>query len=690
MFISNRSKCSGTGGSLRMSVIYRRYALPFAVCVLFGCGGDDNGSTNENINAGDGGIFCDPGEFLGCDGEDLILCASSGTGSTRVACGPAGCSEMQERCNECDPSEPDGCEGDRRVQCSEDGLALDSELCPWGCRISNDGSLCNDCRPDSVECHDATHLVSCNGEGQVLNEEQCQFGCAVDEGRCNECEPLTVACAGGDLTACDPDGLVEQVEHCENGCDPEALECQCLTHRCIDDWTLLRCGYNGLTAGTELCLNGCSEESGNDRCNECFPGSVTCDGEDVRTCGADGQVASVEQCAMGCDQWETPGRCRSFAPRYVSVASLDIGTDDFEPAVDVVIDTTAETIIGTSGSPPPEWTPPAITIAQPHGPDIWVVHFHDVTITSPQVVRVVGDKGLALVASGRVSIQLGGIIDASGHGPTAGAGGRHAFSAAWGGSGGPPDGLGGPALNASVCEQQRPSGGGGAHSGAGGSGGSTYTGGDTVLGGAGGAIIGSTQMQELLGGGCGGGTAPYDSNAGAGGGVLIITAKNGIEITSFPSWSLFGRIDVSGGGGQNRGTGGGAGGSVFLEAPIIEVDGLLRAVGGGGACGDQDGAGSDGYDTGNGCDPSGGGHANGGDGGYSDNRQTSLGGGNGTTGLCGSSSGYSAGGGGGAAGHARFRVANDPSNLTITNNASLLFAPCSGSQASCVDVFTPF
>ncbi|MDY0002111.1 MAG: hypothetical protein RBU30_12510, partial [Polyangia bacterium] len=650
----------------------------------FGCGGSKDPSNNNTVWT-DGSVDCDPGSFLGCDGQDLILCNVEGSGSTRVPCGLLGCDAERQRCNQCDRNEPESCEGDLRVECSSEGIEIATELCPWGCTEGSGTATCNECRPEAIECHDATELVTCDGDGQITATQDCQFGCAMEEGRCNECAPLTVSCIGDELTACDPDGLVEQSEHCEQGCNAEALQCQCVSDTCLDEFTLLRCGAGGLPSGAELCVNGCTEGTGGGRCNECFPGSVLCDGQDVVTCGTDGLVASVMSCSMGCNSWEVPGRCLTFVPRYVDAASLEMGQEDFNPTCNVIIDTTARTIQCTTGNPPQAWTPPSLIVLQTYGPDLWVIHFRNVTIGTPRSVRVVGSRGLALVAAGAVTIQ--GVLDASARGATPGAGGRYSGSSAWTGPGTSPDGLVGAALPGAVCEFQRPSGGGGGHAGAGGNGGGTFTGADTIAGGVGGAAIGSQQLQPIYGGGRGNGTEVTQS--GAGGGVLIITARDSItlSVTPSPLGDLLGRCDASGGGGQSSGAGGGAGGSLFLEAPTIQVGGWIRAVGGGGACGS--GAGTDGYGSGNGCEPSGSG-ARGGDGGYSDDRPTISTGSNGTLGLCNTTTGYTAGGGGGGAGRARFRVATQPGNLTVGTGAILKFLPCGGTQAECVDVFTPF
>jgi hypothetical protein len=103
---------------------------------------------------------------------------------------------------------------------------------------------------------------------------------------------------------------------------------------------------------------------------------------------------------------------------------------------------------------------------------------------------------------------------------------------------------------------------------------------------------------------------------GAGGGIIVLVAWSEIVVGTTwmpPDIEMAGIVDVSGGGGQNWGVGGGSGGSILLEAPLVTVSGTLRGTGGGGAC--SNAAGIDGRVNGLGCTASNSNYASGGRGG---------------------------------------------------------------------------
>ncbi len=93
--------------------------------------------------------------------------------------------------------------------------------------------------------------------------------------------------------------------------------------------------------------------------------------------------------------------------------------------------------------------------------------------------------------------------------------------------------------------------------------------------GSGGAPYGDPACTEILLGSSGGGESGY---AGAGGGAVWLDAAVSVEITPF------GAVDVSGGHAADFATadaaGGGSGGTIRLDAPVVTVDGALVARGG--------------------------------------------------------------------------------------------------------------
>jgi hypothetical protein len=89
---------------------------------------------------------------------------------------------------------------------------------------------------------------------------------------------------------------------------------------------------------------------------------------------------------------------------------------------------------------------------------------------------------------------------------------------------------------------------------------------------------GNPELSPLRGGSTGGVTEPA-SGAGRGGGVLQLVAGASITVATG------GVIAVTGKGGAQFGIGGGSGGALLLEAPLLKINGTLSANGGAGANG---------------------------------------------------------------------------------------------------------
>ncbi len=634
---------------------------------LLGCGGDNN----DNDNATDGSIECEEGTFLGCDSDDLILCGINGDTSLRVACGLAGCNEEHERCNDCDPSAAVSCQGNRAVFCNEDGTeAAGGEYCEWGCDSDGTTAWCYSCSPDQAQCR-GDDLVTCDSAGEISSSETCANGCNADRGACNDCLPLEVHCIDDQLVGCDPDGLVDEAEDCPNGCDEVSLSCMCAGNECLDPNTMQVCDATGLVSGTELCLFGCSSDSSDAWCNDCVPDTTYCEGDVLHTCDSVGHVADSLDCALGCNAWYSPPRCYTFAPKYDYTEGLYAGVDAFNPSTLVTIDTTAETVQEGSG---PALTPSVHgEVLQTGGPDIWVIYF--TTVNIGKSVRVIGHRGLAIVASGDITITAR--IDASAHGSTPGPGG--AYSPSGGGTATGDDGN-----YYSACEFDITGAAGGGHTDHGGSGGSLGSGSNSYLAPDGGLAFGAAWLPgEPIIGGFFGGDNTSSITAGGPGGVILLTSATQILIDPTTFMFLPSNVDVSGGGGQSNGAGGGSGGSILLEAPVVNIDGRLFSVGGGGACGaSSNAAGEDGRDGGNGCDTT----PRGGDGGYSDDRPTSTSGGVGGFALCGAAQ-ANPGGGGGSIGRLLVRTGPMPNSLILGSNAAFRTERCNGTV--CTEFFVP-
>lgn len=138
---------------------------------------------------------------------------------------------------------------------------------------------------------------------------------------------------------------------------------------------------------------------------------------------------------------------------------------------------------------------------------------------------------------------------------------------------GPGEGPGGGAFTGGYAS----SGGGGGFGGAGGAGRDAS---GAALTGLGGDAYGDRECSEILLGSSGGGESGY---AGAGGGAVWLEATEAVEITPF------GEVDASGAHARDLAAphagGGGSGGTVRLDGPVVTVNGSLAARGGAGQAG---------------------------------------------------------------------------------------------------------
>lgn len=224
------------------------------------------------------------------------------------------------------------------------------------------------------------------------------------------------------------------------------------------------------------------------------------------------------------------------------------------------------------------------TGTQPIG--VWT--FHRLTVTAGATIRFTGPRSAVFVSG--TDVAIAGTIDGTGGcygadpmcaGPGAGVGGNTLAATGCG-----PGGIGVAATTGTGDS----GGGGGGGRGAGGAGGA---GGPDGTGGLAGTACVSVLAEPLVGG-AGGGTGSVGAatacKGGGGGGALQITALDEITvdgtITMGGSAGEGGRPDMtlSNGG---AGCGGGAGGSILLEAILVKLNGtgVLAANGGGGGGG---------------------------------------------------------------------------------------------------------
>lgn len=393
----------------------------------------------------------------------------------------------------------------------------------------------------------------------------------------------------------------------------------------------------------------------------CVPNSVECNIATLTQCDATGQVPVETACALGC---MGPSRCADLDPSNGLAANLDSAATTFDVTFTgtATIDTSAGVISDESGAL--ALSTEVIT----GGPvDIFVIEVKSLTASD---ITVIGNRALAIVSDGDISIS--GVLDASADLNRPGAGALTSSSTCLGGQGG-------------VIDVRASGGGGGGFGQPGGQGG--FGG---VVGGTPGMISGNAMLQPLRGG-CRGGSgatnvlnsSPTDTltDPGAGGGAVQLVSNTKIILETGAA------IAVNGGGGKpmtsnviiiclgfacDPGEGGGSGGAVLLEAPVVTVStgATLNANGGSGSCG-RLGGGSNGSNgttpaLGANCSSPNGSGGNGGAG-------TSATGGNGVNG-----SGDGAHGGGGGGGVGRIRV-NLPVGSVFSPNGVVSPAATAGS-----------
>jgi len=217
-------------------------------------------------------------------------------------------------------------------------------------------------------------------------------------------------------------------------------------------------------------------------------------------------------------------------------------------------------------------------IAQTGGPEVCLLAYTNITIEG--TLEATGARPLALLATGSISIS--GEIDVGsyrvGNTPHAGAGeASDALCGAPGTPGADTAGAGGGA--------------GGSFVGKGGDGAAGRLG----AGGAGSTAVAAMGTPMVVRGGCPGGAGATGTGTGGGsghgGGAVYLVAVGAIQIS--------GEILACGGGGDGGqsaagGGGAGAGGFIGLDAPTVQVSGILDALGGGGGEGGGMGGGANG------------------------------------------------------------------------------------------------
>lgn len=308
---------------------------------------------------------------------------------------------------------------------------------------------------------------------------------------------------------------------------------------------------------------------------ECVGEEVGCDGDRLETC-VDGHWVESEVCLLGCSVVHE--RCYGLDPSNVSHGFFIHGSESFTISSSLTVSTNDCEAIGAELSADALYSEvvPAGDI------ELCVVVADNVTIDEGAELRVTGGRILVVLASGTIMIH--GTLDVGARmaGPGAGGGQEGASDSDAPGVCG-----GGRGFHEDVYHD---SGGGGGGHGAPGGHGSDVDGADP---GRAGDVAGNRELDPITAG-CGGGGGSAGGCGGAGGGAVQLSSSISVIV------GATGIVRAPGGGGDG-GTegagGGGAGGGILIEAPEIEIQGIIAANGGGGGSGDGDGDGSDGLDS---------------------------------------------------------------------------------------------
>jgi hypothetical protein len=288
------------------------------------------------------------------------------------------------------------------------------------------------------------------------------------------------------------------------------------------------------------------------RCG-CTPGAVTCTASTLSTCDTDGKSETMTTCSLGCSADAT--RCATFVPSNglgVALTMAENETDIELPQHVVVYDAGSIIDMGTGTQVPVK----TFTVQQVGVAPIRVFVARSFKIHDADLITngAGGNNPIAFVATG--AIEFDGMFSS-------------------------PAGFPGPGhqLASAPCAGEGPStrGGGG--------------GGNATDGGRGaakaqlppgpGAAGGPAQPGGFspLVGGCPGGSAMATGAGGAGGAAYQFVSATSIVV------SASGTVSTPGLGGADD-EGGGSGGNLVFEAPLVTIDGRLVANGGsGGACG---------------------------------------------------------------------------------------------------------
>lgn len=282
--------------------------------------------------------------------------------------------------------------------------------------------------------------------------------------------------------------------------------------------------------------------------------ALRCDASSLLRCNGEGTAEVSESCPLGCSTTEL--RCNDVDPSNGLAPYLDLTTG--EPELDLGMVATINTDDGTIIVDNKPIVVKSTVVSQTSAPSVRVFIVHSLTAAK---VTITGSNALAVVSNGDLSIS--GVFAASAHGSVRGAGAFNDGTCRGGAS---------AILVGDPTGEAVSGAGGGGFGFAGGKGGSATITNGTATGGAGGTSTGNPTLVPLRGG-CDSGAYVGTTTSGAGGGAIQLVSRTRIAIT--------GVVAANG----SSFVGGGSGGGILLEAPVVDVSGNAVANGGAGSGG---------------------------------------------------------------------------------------------------------
>lgn len=322
----------------------------------------------------------------------------------------------------------------------------------------------------------------------------------------------------------------------------------------------LTCNAMGNNYDELQCQKGCTTEAKG--CKLCDPGQTLCANGEVQTCDANGAVTSSEACPLGC--FESEPRCRDidpsnglgqYADMVTSPPDVTITNGDFDTGTGNVTDNGVPVTI-----------PSFEVLAPASGVPIRVFVVNTLNLQDAKVHDLESgassDTGHAIAFVAKGDIAINGTLN------VVAATGGYVENSCAGGNGTSTD---------QGSYYTAASGGGGAYATDGARGGNitSSTGGVLDSGGAAGTASGTANLIPLRGGCPGGGTLQFpnpNAHCTPGGGAIQLSSASQILVK--------GTIDVRGLDGYTdefqgqqgeafSACGGGAGGGVLIEAPLV-------------------------------------------------------------------------------------------------------------------------